>query len=386
MHDAPLRVCMVATYDLAEEGGVKKHSMHLATRLRAGGDHVDVVGPYSGSEPLPDGVYGFGGVVNIRGNGSDNHLSLFASPLAVRRFLRRGDYDVVHVMAPEVPPLAWYFAWFAGRAARVATFHAYTEREALPSYLARRLFCAPQLRLFDRGIAVSPSAADFARGAWSGPLSLIPNGVDTERFTPGARLRQPGPLRLLFVGHWRDPRKGLPVLLESYRTILAQGVAATLDVVGAGPEAARVELPGLRYHGAISDEEELARRYRECDVFVAPSMGMESFGIVLLEAMAAGKPIVCSDIDGYRAVVPPEGARLVRPGDPAALAAALCQLAPSDELRRKLGDANRQAALPYDWSRLSDRVREEYLSALETRRGEVIIRRQKKTTRPPLSA
>ncbi len=383
MRVGPLRVCMVATYDLAEEGGVKRHATHLASQLRVSGDHVDVVGPYSGREPLPKGAHGFGGVVNIRGNGSDNHLALFVSPLAVRRFLRHGKYHVLHVMSPEVPPLAWYFAWFAGDAARVATFHAYSESEGALSRGARSVLCAPQLRLFDRGIAVSPTAAQFARAAWPRPLRLIPNGVDTQRFTPGG-VREPGPLRLLFVGHWRDPRKGLPVLLDAYRQLRERGIDASLDVVGAGPDAARLGLPGLRYHGAIADEEELARHYRRCDVFVAPSLGMESFGIVLLEAMAAGKPIVCSDIDGYRAVVPPDGTRLVSPGDAFGLAAAVSDLAPSEVLRRRLGETNRRAALSYDWSRLAERVREEYLAALEARRGEV-IRPRSEVTRSAIS-
>jgi phosphatidylinositol alpha-mannosyltransferase len=305
----PLRVCIVATYDLAEEGGVKKHAVHLAARLRASGDHVDIVGPYSGREPLPDGTYGFRGVVNIPANGSDNHLALFASPLAVLRFLRRGRYDVLHVHAPEVPPLAWYASWFAGDAARVATFHAYAENEGWASRMVRRTICAAVLRRFDRGIAVSPSAAQFARGSWTRPLSLIPNGVDTRLFVPGPSAREEGPLRLLFVGHWRDERKGLGVLLDAYAKLRERGLPVVLDVIGAGPEEKRSRLPGVTYHGAINDEEELARRYRACDLFVAPSTGMESFGIVLLEAMASARPIVCSDIDGYRAVVPADGAR-----------------------------------------------------------------------------
>jgi phosphatidylinositol alpha-mannosyltransferase len=163
----------------------------------------------------------------------------------------------------------------------------------------------------------------------------------------------------LFVGHFRDPRKGLPVLLDAHARLLARGVDVRLDVVGAGPETPR---PGVVYHGAISDERELARHYRECDLFVAPSMGMESFGIVLLEAMASQKAIVCSDIDGYRAVVPQEGARLVTPGYVEGLATAISDLTP--ELRRKMGEINRQAALEYDWSRLAERVRDEYLLAL----------------------
>jgi phosphatidylinositol alpha-mannosyltransferase len=376
---------MVASYDLAEEGGVKKHAVHLAAKLRAGGDEVDLAGPYSGSEPLPEGTHGFSGVVNIPNNGSDNYVALFASPFAVRKFMQRGRYDVLHVMAPEVPPLAWYFTWFAGSAARIATFHAYTENEGILSRLARRLICGPQLKLFDRGIAVSPTAARFARGSWTRPLTLIPNGIDTQRFTPGGRSENPR-LKLLFVGHWRDPRKGLPVLLEAYRKLRARGIEADLDVIGAGPESARVDLPGVRYHGAIADELELARRYRECDLFVAPSMGMESFGIVLLEAMASAKPIVCSDIDGYRAVVPADGARLCAPGDAEQLAEAISEMAPSAELRKKLGEVNRQASLQYDWSRLAERVREEYVAALEMRGQIPKFSPRPKAQRPSVSA
>jgi phosphatidylinositol alpha-mannosyltransferase len=332
------------------------------------GDTVDIAGP-SSLPALPDGMHGFTGVVNIPLNGSDNHVAMFARPWSVRRFLTRGQYDVVHVHAPEVPPLAWYFGWFAGKSARVATFHAYTENEGAVSRIARRLVCKPQLKLFERGIAVSPSAAQFARGSWDRPLEIIPNGVDTERFNPASGPRTPGPVRLLFVGHWRDPRKGLPVLLDAYRALRTRDADIVLDVVGSGPDALRVDLPGVTYHGPINDELELARLYRECDVFVAPSMGMESFGIVLLEAMASGKPIACSDIDGYRAVVPQAGAMLVTPGDSLGLADAIEGLATSHELRRRMGDVNRAAALPYDWSRLAERVREVYASALDRPRG-----------------
>src|SRR5262249_30081250 len=150
-------------------------------------------------------------------------------------------------------------------------------------------------------------------------------------FSPSPRA--PG-RRLLFVGHWRDPRKGLPVLLDAWSRL-----DAALHVVGSGPG----RHPGVTYHGAISDEAQLAEHYRSCDLFVAPSMGRESFGIVLLEAMACGKAIVCSDIDGYRAVVPPEGAVLVKPGDAAALATAIEELLANPQKLRQMGDANRRA-------------------------------------------
>jgi phosphatidylinositol alpha-mannosyltransferase len=362
----PLKICLVATYDLVEEGGVKRHAVHLASQLRAGGDRVDLLAPYSGRDPLPPGTYGFRGVINIPSNGSANHMGIFACPWRVWRTLRAGSYDVVHIMEPHVPSLAWYAAWFARPAVRVATFHAYNESEGRSSKIARALLVAPQLKLFDRAIAVSPAAAEFARPVWPRPLTLIPNGIDTTLYTPPppSLTRREGPLRLLFVGHFRDPRKGLPTLLAALERLRARGLDARLDVVGDGEHR---PAPGVVYHGPIGDERRLVRFYQECDIFVAPSTGMESFGIVLLEAMACARAIACSDIVGYRNVVPADGAALVPPGDADALARALATLGADAPLRRRMGEANRAVALGFDWASLAGRVRREYLAALEAR-------------------
>jgi phosphatidylinositol alpha-mannosyltransferase len=135
------------------------------------------------------------------------------------------------------------------------------------------------------------------------PLAIIPNGIRTELYKAIAPPNSAGPLRLLFVGHWRDTRKGLPYLLEACEKLTARSIPWTLDVVGDGGKVARSELPSVHYHGAISSEQRIAELYASCDVFVSPATGMESFGIVLLEAMASGRPIVCSDIAGYRHAV-----------------------------------------------------------------------------------
>src|SRR5262249_15244351 len=154
----------------------------------------------------------------------------------------------------------------------------------------------------------------------------IPNGVPTDTFTPGP-LRVPvSGARLLFVGNWRDPRQGLPYLLEAVEIVRRQGPAVYPYVAGGGwPGTENAE--GVTCHGGIASEEAIAERYRACDIFVAPSTGQESFGIVLLEAMACGRPVVCSDISGYRAVVEPAGARLVPPRDASALARTILDLA-----------------------------------------------------------
>src|SRR5262249_20607769 len=147
-------------------------------------------------------------------------------------------------------------------------------------------------------------------------------------------------LRLLFVGHWRDRRKGLSDLVGAFQRLRARGVAVTLDVVGAGPSGDKTpEIPGVTFHGPISGDGRLSQYYRACDVVVAPSLGFESFGMVLLEAMAAARPIVCTDIEGYLQVVNEENARLVRPGDVAELEHAIDMLASNAVLRRRMAEA-----------------------------------------------
>jgi len=379
----PLRVCITAAYDLAEEGGVKKHAIHLADELRRGGDEVLLLAPYSGRQPLPEGVEGLRGVVEIKSNGSNSKPGIFVCPWKIWKRIH-GRFDVLHVMEPVVPSLNWWAAWFVGPAARVATFHSYSEDERKVARFFRETLGRPQLMLFDRGIAVSQPAAEFARGLWPHDVALIPNGVDTDLFSPRPRRMSPT-VRLLFVGHWHNPRKGLPVLLDAYQRLRGAGAEVTLDVIGDGGEVPRRDLPGLTYHPAITDEQRLVEHYRNADVFVAPSLGQESFGIVLLEAMACALPVVCSDIDGYRAVAPERGARLVPPGDAARMAAAIGELAASHALRQQMAEHNRAAALAYDWSEIAARVREEYVAALEKKRGIRIPRSDEEVARrPPL--
>jgi phosphatidylinositol alpha-mannosyltransferase len=362
---------MVVPYDLAEEGGVKRHAMQLAATLRGLGDEVDVIGPYSGRGPgLPEHTYGFSGVINIPANGSDNYLGIFVQPWKVWRHMRRKKYDVLHVHEPLQPSINYYALWTVGRqAARVGTFHGYMENERAALRRARKFWGAIAFPSYDRGIAVSPAAAETARVAFKKSLAIIPNGIRPELYKPGAAPTK-GPLKLLFVGHWRDSRKGLPVLLEACKLLRAKGVQFTLDIVGEGSQQARSDLPGLTYHGPINGEGKLAEMYAACDVFVAPSLGGESFGIVLLEAMAAARPIVCSDIPGYRFAVgegPGSGARLVAPGNVEGLVKEIEALATAPELRAEMGAANHKRVRQFGWDNLVAQVREQYVAALASR-------------------
>jgi phosphatidylinositol alpha-mannosyltransferase len=380
-----VRTCLVVPYDLAEEGGVKRHALHLAAAMREVGDEVDVVGPLS-QGAAPPHVRGFGGVVNIPANGAANRMSLLASPWSVAAFLRERRPDVVHLHEPMVPLLPYYAVWFSSSAARVATFHMYAEREPAVSRVARALLARLLFPSLSAAIAVSRAAADYAAPVWRRPLAIIPNGVPTAMYHPNGNHSSNGssphagngratapeardPVRLLFVGSWRDRRKGLPVLLEAFRRLREAGHAIALDVIGQGPNGPPAAISGVTFHGMVETETALAEHYRHCDLFVSPATGQESFGIVLLEAMASGRAVVCTAIRGYRDLVDPAGARLVPPGDAGALAEAIAALLPDAEQRRTMGEVNRRRAEAYDWRQVAMQVREVYREALRTRAG-----------------
>ncbi len=387
-----MKICLVSPYDLSLEGGVNKHIFYLAKSLRALGDKVEIIGPRSGRAPEGEDVTCFSGIVSIQGNESDNRIGLLTSPLAVRRYMHQRNFDILHIHEPFVPSLPYYALWTTDARGRVATFHRYSEREGRTTRLVRQAL-SPHLRGFQRGIAVSDAAARYAQVAWPRPLSIIPNGVDTTFFTPPQRgdPREGAAMRLLFVGQWTDKRKGLPVLLDAYALLRARQIEVTLDVVGQGdpgiPTPAGIH--GLSFYGRVS-EAELRRRFRECDIFVAPSTGQESFGMVLVEAMAAGRPVVCSDIDGYRDVVTSRGARLVPPNNPAALSDVLQALYRDHGMRRAMGLHNRAESLRYDWGNIAGQVREEYEMALRNSRPRSLLGRQwmlyRQSTAGPMGA
>lgn len=365
---APLRVCIVAPYDLATRGGVKHHIVGLASALRARGDSVTILG--SASQPVhEDGVVTTGGIVSLESNGSANEMPIFASPLETMRFFRSRPFDVIHVHEPSIPSLAYWATWLTPGIAKLCTFHAYAEAPPLLLRIGQRFFGALQFPFYARGLAVSEAAAEYAARAWKRPLSIVPNGVDTELFAPSAETEpEPGALRLLFVGRLGDTRKGWSVMLDAYQRLLTNGVNVSLDVVGDSSGApALPPLPGLRAHGPLALSE-LVERYRACDLFVAPSISQESFGIVLLEAMATGRAIVCSDIRGYREVAKAEGAAFVRPNDPALLASVITSLACDRPRRAAMQAFNLASVSAYRWPALAEQVREHYLAAIASAR------------------
>lgn len=364
----PLRVCLVVPYDLSPEaGGVKQHALHLLAALRRLGDEVWLIGPATKPVTTP-GLQGFAGVVNIRHNGSDNQLGLLISPLKVWQFFRKHRFDIIHVHEPQSPLLPFWAAWLTPGIARVATFHAYAEDDA--ALFGRKALGALIFPWLKRAIAVSQPAKRYAQGSWVRPLTVIPNGVCGRVFRPAAEetpsVATEGPLKLMFVGRLADARKGARHMLEAYAKLRAQDVAVSLDMVGAtdgfGPLP---EMPGLTFSPDITTDD-LARRYRATDVLVAPATGQESFGIILLEAMASAKPVICSNIDGFRGVACTTGTVFVPPGDTQALTQSIREMAGhSWQARRAMGEANLKHVKTYEWDSVVHKVRAEYLAAIE---------------------
>lgn len=360
-----MRVALVCPYDMDAPGGVQQHVHHLADALRAQGDDVTIVAPGGRSRGA---LVSVGPSVRVPFNDSVAPIGL--RPDVARRTvraLRELRPDVVHVHEPAVPWVSLAStAW--SPAPVVATFHAWSDRALVYRTAGRVVRRA--LRRIDASLAVSPAAAAYhgaALGRRPESFTIVPNGVDVARFRDATPFPQMGDHpSLLFVGRL-EPRKGLDQLLHAFSSLKATRPDLRLYVVGDGPDRDRSQqlLPArLRsdvvFLGRV-DDDELPRFYASCDLFVAPALGGESFGIVLIEAMAAGCPVVASDIPGYASVVT-DGVdgRLVPPSDPAALADAIASLLDNPSLARALATAASAGVDEYDWSTVAGRVRAIY--------------------------
>ena len=307
-----MRIGLVCPYSLTLPGGVQGQALGLARSLRAMGHQARVLGPCDG--PPPDvGVTPLGDCVPLAANGSVAPIAPDAScALRTIRALRDEEFDVLHVHEPLVPGPTMT-AVIAASAPKVGTFHAAGGSAAYRWLWPVARWMAGRLAL---RCAVSEDARDMARRALGGEYVLVYNGIEVERFSKVAAWPTTGPT-VFFVGR-HEPRKGLAVLLEalplfppSVRVWIGGDGPETEALRGSVGDDARVE-----WLGRLGDEE-LARRLRGADVFCAPSLHGESFGVVLLEAMAAQTPIVASDLPGYRNVARAgQDALLVPPADP----------------------------------------------------------------------
>jgi phosphatidylinositol alpha-mannosyltransferase len=360
-------------------GGVTEHVHHTAQELRRRGHDVTIVTSHfrRGEASHADGVVRIGHNLLIPFNGAFVDLAIgFRLKSQLRALFRAHDFDLVHTHAPLVPTLP-LMAVQAASCAQVGTFHT-TGGPSRMLDLARR-FLAPVVDRLDARIAVSETAREFAARYFPGTYHVIPNGVDVQRFHPDVApfesWRERDVVNLLFVGRL-DPRKGVHLLIAAMPEVVRRARRPVrLLIVGDSYLRARLEasVPAsvrdrVHFLGHVPSHD-LPRWYATGDVFVSPASGNESFGIVLVEAMAAGRAVVASDIPGYRSVViPGENGVVFPPGNVAALADTLVALVDEPARRCALAERGRARSLEFSWPRVTDRIEAVYREVM-ARRG-----------------
>jgi phosphatidyl-myo-inositol alpha-mannosyltransferase len=366
-----MRVGIVCPYSWDIPGGVQAHVRDLAEKLIELGHTVSVLAPGDDDLPgLPPYVVMAGKAVPIPYNGSVARLQFgIVSAARVRRWLRDGDFDVVHVHEPAPPSLS-LLTCMIHDGPLVATFHAATVRSRFLSMFDTVL--QPFLEKLSGRIAVSAAARKVIVEHLGADAVVIPNGVAVSHYVHAQPLagypREGGTIG--FIGRYDEPRKGMDVLVGALERLADQRPGLRLLIAGRGEaDDFRAGLPaGLGGHidllGQVSEADK-ARMLRSVDVYCAPNTGQESFGIILLEAMAARTAIVASDIDAFRQVLDGGAAgELFDTGNPVALADALATLLDDPARRERLIAGGTKAVAPFDWSIIAEQVLRVYELAI----------------------
>ncbi len=363
-----MKIALVCPYDFAYPGGVANHICSLDSHLTQMGHEVKVIAPASKEITLfGDRFIGIGRPFPLPTSGSIARVAIsFRLRPNVKDVLEEEKFDIIHLHEPFMPSLCPSVLRFSCTA-NVGTFHAfegspgYSLLKPLSTFLLSRLF--PRL---DGKIAVSQPAMQFVSKYFPGSYEIIPNGVDTEHFSPDVSPIDEfcdGKLNILFVGRL-EKRKGAEYLLKAYKRVKREIPNSRLIIVGPGTHLRakyekEVEESGLRdvVFVGYASYKDLPRYYKTADVFCAPATGWESFGIILLEAMSVGTPIVASNIAGYASLITHgvEGL-LVPPKDVRSLAQALISVLSDESLRRQLGANGIVRAAEYDWKHVSRQV------------------------------
>jgi len=371
-----VKIALVSPYDFAHPGGVVLHISCLEHYFTQMGHEVKVIAPASRAIPdFGDRFIPIGRPRPIPSSGSIARVtvSIWLAP-KIREVLEREKFDIIHFHEPLMPMLCTSILRLS-QTANIGTFHAsygkpgYNFARPIGKWILRRWF-----RKLDGKIAVSRPAMEFAHEHFPGYYNIIPNGVDVEHFSPDVAPIEEfkdGKLNILFVSRL-EKRKGLNYLLQAFRQVKEEIPDSRLIVVGPGTRlrrryeryVARTGLKDVVFVGLVSYDD-LPRYYQTADVFCAPAIGSESFGIILLEAMALGKPIVASNIEGYASVISRGvDGLLVPPADKDQLAQALIALLNDEALRREMGAQGRIKALEHSWERIARRVFAYYVRVL----------------------
>jgi phosphatidyl-myo-inositol alpha-mannosyltransferase len=371
-----VKIGLVSPYDYTHPGGVNNHIKPLGDWLQRLGHEVRTFAPSSrkqAEDEIPN-FYRIGRVFAVPVNDSVARITLsFHLASRVMDICARERFDVLHFHEPLMPALPLTMLRLSRNVgvATVGTFHAFAKSNV--GYYYGRPLLKPYLQRLDEAIAVSPAARDFVRQYFDIDPRVIPNGVDVETFRPGhapIRHLRDDRVNVVFVGRL-EKRKGLRDLLQAFEIMRERFPRSRLVIVGDGPLRSVVEQRIARRR--LQDDVVLAgfvpesvkpRYYATADIFCAPATGGESFGIVLLEAMASGVPVVCTEVPGYMTVVKPGvDALTVRPKRPAELAQTLTMLALDAEYRRRLGEAGLRKAQTYSWREVTGQVLAVYQDA-----------------------
>jgi phosphatidylinositol alpha-mannosyltransferase len=379
-----MKIGLVSPYDFASPGGVTDHVRHLARQLRRLDHAVRIFAPSSRADVDFDTAefYRIGSPISVPVNDSVARITLsFHLADRVAGIIERERFDVLHFHEPLMPALPITMLRMS-QAANVGTFHAFAKSNI--GYFYGRPLLEPYLAHLHRGIAVSEPAKAFVNRYFPGfPLKVIPNGIDVSVFHPGhapIRHLRDERVNILFVGRL-EKRKGLGYLLRGYEFMKQRVPNTRLIVVGDGPLRSRVEsyisrhrVPDVVMAGYVPDTV-LPRYYCSADIFCAPATGAESFGIVLLEAMATGLPVVATEIDGYMSVLEPGRDSLtVQPKSWSELGAALVILARDAQLRTRMGAYGLEKARLYAWEEVAAQVLEVYGEARQIRGQREMVR------------
>lgn len=362
-----MNIAIVSPYSWAHPGGVNNHIEGLTRQLLSRGHEVTIVAPDEGRPVEGAAFISAGRSLPVPANGSVARLALLPpTGRRVRRAVTSGRFDVVHVHEPLVPAVSTSAA-LAARCRVVGTFHAAGDGGSAAYWLGKTLLGRVAGSL-DCRVAVSEPARALASRYLPGEYEIVPNGVDIGRFSPRSAVEEKtdaGP-EILFVGR-NERRKGLSVLLESFPSVCEAVPGCRLKVIGSGftAEGVRAALPvSLRERVEVPGfvgNDELPEHYASADVFCAPALGGESFGVVLIESMASGTPVVASDIPGYRAVVDQAGGGvLFEKGNPADLSRALIEVLTDDMLRGELEERGLGGMRQFSWEVLAPRLERIY--------------------------
>ncbi len=370
-----MKIGLVSPYDYSHPGGVVNHISYLAHHFCQLKHEVKIIAPCLKDDDryFDKNLKVVGRPLPVPYGGSIARISLSPwLPVQIRRTLGKENFDILHLHEPFAPLLC-VSALVQSNCTNVGTFHACHARSR--SYYLSKPVLKRWMKKLHGKITVSKAALNYVNKYFPGEeYRIIPNGIDAERFSPDGAIRKEftnGKLNILFVGRL-EKRKGLGHLISACAILKKKFSNFRLIVVGPGTrlrpgfqeQAKELNLDEIVFTDFVSDAE-LPEYYRTADIFCAPATGGESFGIVLLEAMACGKPVIASNIEGYATVLSHnEEGLLVPAGDEEALAQAILSLSENRSLREQMGDKGKVKAKKYSWENVAQQVIDYYTCLL----------------------